>query len=374
MTAAQASAGLQTATTTGRVLSQLSELLQLMPRPAGSAHVAALERDLAVAFGARHAVAVASGTAALHTALRCLGVGAGDDVLVPALSVVMSIAPIIHAGARPVIVDCDPHGTDLDYDDLTRKVTPAAKAVLPVYLWGRPGDPARLCSVAAGHGLAVVEDACQAQGSQTGQRFAGTNGDVGCFSLKDGKILWAAEGGYLLTDRDDIAGKARALRAHHQPPYDGPSAEVGYNYRLAEPLAVIARANLARFDDLLDRRRFQARQLADLLTGTPGITVTAGGPGWNGYGFLARIDLNRPREFCEHLAQLGVPNSVGTFRLVAADRRPELALYASAPCCNAAAVIDRTLAVVLTDHDDEQRITGYAQTISREARRWNSKP
>jgi dTDP-4-amino-4,6-dideoxygalactose transaminase len=102
--------------------------------------------------------------------------------------------------------------------------------------------------------------------------------------------------------------------------------------QLSEPLAVIAWANLARFDDLLDRRRFRARQLADLFTGTPGI------------------------------------------RLVAADRRPELAWSVSAPCRNAAAVIDRTLAVVLTDHDDEQRVTGYAQTISREVRRWNSKP
>jgi perosamine synthetase len=269
---------------------------------------------------------VASGTAALHTALRCLGVGTGDEVLVPALSVVMSVAPIIHARARPVFVDCDPGGTELDYEDLAGKMTSAARVILPVHLWGRPGDPARLSSAAAGHGLGVVEDACQAQGSRAGGRFAGTNGDVGCFSLKDGKVLWAGEGGYLLTDRDDIAGRARALRAHHQPPYDGPSAEVGYNYRLAEPLAVIARANLARFDDLLDRRRRQAHRLADLLADTPGISVSSidDTTHWNGYSFLATVGLNQPRAFCEHLARLGVPNSVGTFGLIPADRRPEL--------------------------------------------------
>ena len=359
-------------TTAGSPLAELSGLLQQMPRPAGSEYIAALERDLSAAFGVRHAVAVASGTAALHTALHCLGVGTGDEVLVPALSVVMSVAPIIHAGGRPVFVDCDPGGTDLDYDDLAGKTTPAARVILPVHLWGRPGDPARLASAAASHGLAVVEDACQAQGSRAGGSFAGTNGDVGCFSLKDGKVLWAGEGGYLLTDRDDIAGRARALRAHHQPPYDGPSAEVG-NYRLAEPLAVIARANLAWFDDLLDRRRRQAHLLADRLADTPGISVSSidDTTSWNGYSFLATVGLNQPRAFCEHLARLGVPNSVGTFGLIPADRRPELARHATTPCPNAAAVIDRTLAVVLTGHDNEQRITDYAETISREARQWH---
>ncbi|RNH98281.1 aminotransferase class I/II-fold pyridoxal phosphate-dependent enzyme [Micromonospora aurantiaca] len=358
------------------VVADLARLLARMPDPAGSVHGAALERELAATTGVRHAVAVSSGTAALHTALRALHIGPGDDVLVPALSVIMSVAPIIHAGARPVFVDCDPTDADLDYDDLDRKITPSAKAILPVYLWGRPGDPARLARTAAEHGLAVVEDACQAQGSRADGRLAGTTGDFGCFSLKDGKVLWAGEGGYLLTDRDDIAQRARSFRSHQQPPppEDGHPAEVGYNYRLAEPLALIARANLARFDTLAARRRHQACLLADLLTGTPGIDVTdvPARRGWNGYSFLATVTLDEPRAFCEHLARRGVPNSVGTFGLVPADQRPALAPFTTAPCPHAAAVVDRTLAVVLTDHDDEQRLTGYAQTIFEEARRWRS--
>lgn len=353
---------------------RLEELLTRMPHPAGAEQVVALERDLAATFGTRHAVAVSSGTAALHTALRCLDIGAGDEVLVPALSVVMSVAPIVHAGARPVFVDCNPDGTDLDHDDVAAKTGPATKAILPVHLWGRTGDPERLAATAAALHLVVVEDACQAQGSTTGGRHAGTTGDVGCFSLKDGKIVWSGEGGYLLTDRDDVAGRARALRAHHQPPYAAPPAEVGYNYRLAEPLAVIARSNLGRFNDLLARRRHQSQQLAALITGLPGITVLGGHAGWNGYSFLARVDLNQPRAFCRRLADRGVPNSVGTFGLVPADRRPELARYPCAPCPNAAAVVDQTLAVVLTDHDDDARLTTYAETIIREARQWKPQP
>ncbi|MEU7802541.1 DegT/DnrJ/EryC1/StrS family aminotransferase [Micromonospora arborensis] len=356
------------------LVADLGRLIARMPDPAGSQHRAALERELAADAGVRHVVAVSSGTAALHTALRALHIGPGDDVLVPALSVIMSVAPIIHAGARPVFVDCDPTGTDLDYEDAGRKVTPMAKAILPVYLWGRPGDPARLARFAAQHSLAVVEDACQAQGSRADGRLAGTFGDVGCCSLKDGKVLSCGEGGYLLTDRDDIAERARSFRSHLQPPPPDTvrPAEVGYNYRLAEPLALIARANLARFDFLATLRRHQAGLLADLLRGTPGIEVN-GIPtrqGWNGYSFLASVTLDRPRAFCERLARSGVPNSVGTFGLVAADQRPGFTSRTATRCSQASAVIDRTLAVILTEHDDEQRLTRYAETISREAVRW----
>jgi hypothetical protein len=123
----------------------------------------------------------------------------------------------------------------------------------------------------------------------------------------------------------------------------------------------------------VSRIRQQSHLLRQTLHGTPGLEVTDPPPGqrWNGYSFLATVTLPGARAFCEHLAAAcGVPNSVGTFRLVPADQRPELAAYAGPPCRNAATVLDRTLAVLLTDHDDDQRITQYAQTIVREAHRW----
>ncbi|MEV4709593.1 aminotransferase class I/II-fold pyridoxal phosphate-dependent enzyme [Actinoplanes sp. NPDC049316] len=355
-----------------RLTEDLEQLLDTMPDPAAGTQVTALESELADRFGVRHAVAVSSGTAALHTALRAVGVGPGDEVLVPALTVIMSVAPIIHAGARPVFVDCTPDGADLDHTDLSAKVTPATKAVLPVHLWGRIGDLARLGGWADEHRLLVVEDACQAQGSRTGDRHAGTGSAIGCFSMKDGKVLWCGEGGYLLTDNDRYAAAARSYRSHGlPPPPPGYPPQVAQNYRLAEPLAVIARANLARLDDLLARRQHQAALLRELLTDAPGVQPAAApGQGWNGYSFLATLTMPRPRAFCERLAGLGIPNSVGTFRLVPADQRRELASFAASPCGNAAAVIDRTLAVILTDHDDDQRITGYAEIIAREARAW----
>jgi dTDP-4-amino-4,6-dideoxygalactose transaminase len=348
-----------------------------MPDPAASTQSMALERELAAALGARHAVAVSSGTAALHTALVAAGVGSGDEVLVPAVSVVMSVAPILYAGARPVFVDCTDDGY-LDLRDLAAKCGPRARAVLPVYLWGRCGDPAAVTAFARDRGLRVVEDACQAHATMIGGQPAGTFGDLGCFSLKDGKILWSGEGGYILTSDDELAATCRAYRSHWTtpPPGQPPLTRLGNNYRLAEPLAVIARANLARFDDLARQRHAQATRMLAEVAGTPGLTEVVPGPGeaWNRYSPLWRINLPDPRGFCRRLADRGVPNSVGTFGLVSCDQRPMFAGYGPAPCPTAAHVVDTTLAVALTAHDDDARISTLAQTIIREARRWTRDP
>ncbi len=356
------------------VLDAWARLLPTLPDPAAGLQVAELERDLADRFGVAHAVAVSSGTAALHTALVGLGIGPGDEVLVPALSVVMSAAPVLYTGARPVFVDCTPDGGDLDYIDVEARTSNATRAVMPVHLWGRLADPRRLLDFAARRRLPIVEDACQAQGSRIGGRLAGTLGTVGCFSLKDGKIIWSGEGGYLLTNDPDLAGRCRAYRSHWQtpPPGQAPLAELGHNYRLAEPLAVLARTNLDRFDELLARRRRQSTLLLSLLDQTPGIVPLGQAPGeeWNGYSPLARLTLPAARAFCGHLAARGVPNSVGTFRLVPTDQRPPFRDPTRLPCRNAATLIDTTLAVVVTDHDTDQRIAAYAQTITREARQW----
>jgi perosamine synthetase len=356
------------------VLDAWSEMLAVMPDPAAGRQVTELERSLAQRFEVAHAVAVSSGTGALHTALVGLGIGPGDEVLVPALSVVMSAAPIRYTGARPVFVDCKPDGDDFDYTDMEAKTSDATVAVMPVHLWGRLVEPHRLLAFAAERRLKVVEDACQAQGSRISGRPAGTLGTVGCFSLKDGKIIWSGEGGYLLTNDPALADRCRAFRSHWQNPPPGlaPQAEIGHNYRLAEPLAVLARANLDRFADLLARRRRQTDLLLSLLDGTPGVVPIHPGRDeeWNGYSPLARLMLPAPRAFCERLAARGVPNSVGTFRLVPTDRRPPFVHPTRPPCRNAAAVIDTTLAVVVTDHDSDQQVSEYAETIIREARRW----
>lgn len=354
----------------------LGEAAGRMPDPTATGQVERLEERLAAWAGVPYAVAVSSGTAALHAALVAAGIGRGDRVLVPAVSVVMSVAPILYAGATPVFVDCVPGGFELDYADLTTKLVCQPKAILPVHLWGRAcGDPYYLHAFAQAHGLTVIEDACQAHGTRSDNRLLGTFGDVGCFSLKDGKILWSGEGGFLLTQDRHIAARARAFRTHWQTPPDGeaPLTHLGHSYRLAEPLATVADWNLARLGELLDRRRRQTSLMLSLLAGTPGMSPIGGPPDeeWNSYSPLLRLDLPAPRRFCEHLAGSGVPNSVGTYRLVAAHLRPVFA--AAERCPHAETAINNTLAIMLTEHDDDDRIHQLAATISREAHLWTSR-
>lgn len=357
-------------------IAALARLLDVMPDPCSAPQTEKLEGELARYLAVGHAVAVSSGTAALHCALAALGIGPGDEVLVPAMSVVMSVAPVVYAGARPVFVDCDPGGTDFDYDDLEAKLSKATRCVIPVYLWGRAGNPVRLGQFAAAHGLRVVEDACQAHGTRFDGRLLGTFGDLGCFSTKDGKLLWSGEGGFIVTDDDDLVARCRAFRTHWQAPPDGeaPLSRLGHNYRLSEPQALIARWNLARFSKLLSRRRHQAGLLAALLTDLPDVRLhrPRSREEWNGYAPVALLDLPKPRDFSVHLASLGVPNSVGSFGLVPCDLRSPFACHDPAPCPRARALIDATLAVVLNEKDDDDRIHDIAAIITREVHRWVS--
>ncbi|MFG3348738.1 DegT/DnrJ/EryC1/StrS family aminotransferase [Streptomyces sp. NPDC048018] len=347
-----------------------------MPDAAGASFADRFEQDLTERFTSRHAVAVSSGTTALHAALSAVGVGPGDEVLVPALTVVMTTAPLAQLGATPVFVDSDPDTLDLDFDDATAKVTARTKAIVPVHLWGRMGDPASLRSFAAEHGLAVVEDAAQAAGSSRGGVPAGAVGDTGCFSMKDGKILWSGEGGYVLTDGSALAAHVRAFRGHWltPPPGGRPQERLAVNARLAEPLAALAQANLRRFPDLLERRRAQTGYLLQALAAARGLTPLrpAKDEAWNHYAPLLRISLPAPRAFAEHLARQGVPSSTGTFRLVPCDTRPMFATNDRALCRGAAEVLDRTLALVLTERDDEAVLDRYAAAITREATAWRA--
>lgn len=350
----------------------LLEAAARMPDPMGAVAAEAFERELASYFGVPHAIAVASGTAALHTALVAAGIGPGDEVLVPALTVVMSVAPILAVGAHPVFVDSERDSLDLNYDDAAAKLSERTRAVMPVHLWGRMGDPAALRAFASQHSLVVVEDAAQAVGTRRASELAGCVGDFGCFSTKDGKILWSGEGGFLLTADDALAAEARAYRTHWQtpPPGSAPLTRIGANYRMAEPLAAIAAYNASRLPNLLDHRRAQTVQLVESLAAIPGLSVYQPAPdeAWNSYAPLARIDLPNPRRFAEHLAARGVPNSTGTYRLVACDTRP---MFTGPPTCpNAAHIIDTALALVLTDHDTPQRLAAMAETITKEATAW----
>ncbi|MBC8091778.1 MAG: DegT/DnrJ/EryC1/StrS family aminotransferase [Pseudonocardia sp.] len=334
--------------------------------------VADYEHDLATRLDVRHVIATSSGTTAIHTALYAAGIRPGDEVLVPALSVVMTASPIIHLGARPVAVDSTPDGTGLDLDDLAAKTGPRTHAIVPVLLWGRADPHADLLlDHAHRHRLAVVVDACQAIGTARNGRQVGLDATAACFSTHANKILATGEGGFVATDHDTIADQARAYRSHWSPapPGEDPLARPAQNFRLAAPLAALGRDQLRHLDAHLHRRRHQTSLFLDQLDGAPGLDPAPAVDGWNGYSPVVRLHLPRPRAFSEHLAACGVPNSTGTFRLIPLDQRAVFADHRHPPCRTAAAFLDSTLAVALTAADDDH-IRRCAATITKEAARW----
>lgn len=237
----------------------------------------AFEREVAARVGTRGAVAVSSGTAALHLALLGLGVGPGDVVLVPTLTFVATANAVRYTGARPVFVDCDPRTGNLDVAlvaELLRDLRSRGErigAVIPVDMFGSCADYAALLPICAAADVAVVEDAAEALGATHLGRPAGSFGRVGALSFNGNKIMTTSGGGMLVGDDVALLDRARHLSTQAREPvahYE--HRETGYNYRLSNLLAALGRAQLIRLDGMIDRR-------GGCATGTPNSSPGARG-------------------------------------------------------------------------------------------------
>lgn len=230
---------------------------------------AALEAEVAALCGVRHGVGVASGTDALHLALRALDVGPGDEVITPAFSFVASASAVLHAGARPVFVDIDLRTFTLDPAQVERAITSRTKAILPVHLYGHPADMDALTAVAGRHRLAVIEDVAQAIGASYAGRRVGSFGDLGCLSFYPTKNLGACgDAGMVVTDREELADRVRRLRDHgSRAKYQ--HAELGWSSRLDELQAALLRVKLRHLPAWTKARRALAARYSALLAGLP---------------------------------------------------------------------------------------------------------
>ena len=240
----------------------------------GPREVAEFEREFAAHLGARHALCVNAGSSALICGLVGAGVGRADEVIIPAYTWNATANAVIATGAVPVLAEVDDSLT-LDPDDVVRKVTSRTKAILPVHMRGAPADMAALGDVAREHGLAIVEDVCQAAGATFHGRRLGTFGDAGAFSLQFNKIITTGEGGVMITDREDLydlaidvhdcAGSVR--RGTGLPRFPG------WNFRASEFQGAVARVQLTRLDGLLERMRANHAWLAGRVGELPGLTL-----------------------------------------------------------------------------------------------------
>jgi perosamine synthetase len=235
-------------------------------------YVGRFEAEFARFSEAQHAVATSNGTTALHLALAVLGLGPGDEVLVPDLTFVATANAVRYTGATPVLVEADALTWTLDPADARRKVTARTRAIIPVHIYGHPVDMDPVLELARAHGLYVVEDAAEAHGARYKGRRVGALGHVGAFSFYGNKIITTGEGGMLVTNDPALAERAAFLRDHAMDPhrrYYHP--EVGFNYRLTNIQAAIGCAQLEQIEAILGRRKAIAAAYEAGLAGIPGL-------------------------------------------------------------------------------------------------------
>jgi dTDP-4-amino-4,6-dideoxygalactose transaminase len=269
--------------------------------------VAEFERELAAASGTRHALAVSSGTAALHLAVLALGLEPGDEIVVPAYTFPATANVVALSGLRPVLVDVDPETMNIDPAQVT--VGPRTKAIVPVHLFGRP---ARIEELPA---LPLIEDAAGALGARRGGRPCGSLGLVGCQSFHPRKIVTTGEGGGVTTDDDEIAALVARMRNHGwRSLADADMPEAGLNYRISDVLCAVGLPQLRRLDELLETRARLAAGYAERLHGLP-VKLPASDEG-DVHGWQAYVVQVEGRD--EVLASLRgqeIEAQIGTFAL-----------------------------------------------------------
>ncbi|MEA2235599.1 MAG: perosamine synthetase [Thermoanaerobaculia bacterium] len=250
------------------------------------------EKAFADYIGVRYAIALPSCTAGIHLALAALGIGPGDEVIVPEATWIASAAPITYVGAATVFADIDEKSWCLDPESFERAITPRTKAVIPVDLYGSPADLAAIEAIADHHGIAVIEDAAEAIGAEYFGRRAGSFGRAGVFSFHGSKTLTTGEGGMLVTDDEQLFGRASVLRDHGRAPGDTMffNREVAFKYKMSSMQAALGLAQLERVDELVDRKREIFQWYREKLADRPELTLNDEAPGTkNAYWMITVI-------------------------------------------------------------------------------------
>lgn len=238
------------------------------------------ERAFAEYLGRRYAIALPSCTAAIHLALGALGVGPGDEVVVPDATWIASSAPITYVGATPVFADMDERTWCLSPQSFEDCITPRTRAVIAVDLYGNMPDMDAIVEIARQHQVAVIEDSAEAVGSEYKGRRAGSFGDASVFSFHGSKTLTTGEGGMLLTDDDDLRARALFLRDHGRKPGDKMffNHQVAYKYKMSSMQAALGLAQLERIDELLAQKRRIFSWYQERLCDVKGIQLNASSP------------------------------------------------------------------------------------------------
>ncbi len=238
---------------------------------------AAFEVRIAELVGAKFGVAVTSGTTAITLSLIALGIGPGDEVIVPDLTFIATANAVVLAGAKPVLVDIDERTLNIDVDAAARAITPKTKAIVPVHVSGRAADMREIVALARNHGLFVVEDAAEALRSKHEGTYLGTYGDTGCFSFSPNKTITTGQGGMIVTSNENVHKRLRELKDQGRPVRgtggDDVHASIGFNFKLTNLQAAVGMGQLSYLETRLARQRQIYNEYVEGLKGVKGITL-----------------------------------------------------------------------------------------------------
>lgn len=271
-------------------------------------YVESFERHFADYLGVKHCIGVGNGTDALFISLKCLGIGAGDEVIVPANSFIATSEAVTLAGAKPVFADCDPNFYTISPQKIEEAITPKTKAVIPVHLYGQPAQMDEILALAEKRGLLVIEDAAQAHGAEYRGRKVGTFGRCATFSFYPGKNLGAyGDGGAIVTNDDELAGKVRMFANHgRRDKYDHKFE--GVNSRLDGMQAAILDVKLRHLDEWIAKRNAEAAIYDEKLKNV--VMVPKVMPGMKHAYHLYVVQTERRDELQKKLAEAGIETGI----------------------------------------------------------------
>lgn len=343
---------------------------------AGTAEIlSTYEATLARAFTSKHALAVASGTAALHLLMMLFRVGPGDEVVVPPTAPIMSVLPIVAVGASPVFVDTEYTSFGFDLKDLQGKVNARTKAILSVPMWGYPVETKKVRDIADAQGIPLIEDASHCHGSLSGGRLVGTNGHVGFFSTQERKLVSTGEGGFIVTDDDEIADRVKELRDFGKPLKDLPgvpqsAGQYGYlfglNFRLNAMAAALGITQVAKLQNKIDQRRINASIILDGIKSLTWLRewLVPNGALPNYYSLVPRIDHGSltNRNIGKFLDEAGIISDTFRFDIKPLYELPIFAQFESV-CMNATRVCQDFITIPTHEGLDDTALTRIIETL-----------
>jgi len=322
------------------------------------------EEKFAQYIGAERAVSTQSGTAALHMALYQLGIGEGDEVIVPALTFIATINPVLFVGAKPVIVDVDPITWNIDPQEIKKAITKKTKAIIPVHLYGSVCNIEKTIEIARENNLFVIEDATESLGAIYKNRQTGTFGDFGCFSFNGNKLITTGGGGMVVSDNQKqaehikfLVNQARdASKGYYHP-------EVGFNYRMTNIEASLGLAQLERIDKFLDKKRKFRKIYQEVFNDLSYIKFQEESDNSSGSWWLTCIKIDKNNVDIDNLMLKLKEKGIPTRRIfMPASEMPYLREF-SKPCPNAEDIYEQGICLPSSTLNKEEDIKEAALAI-----------